>query len=109
MAKKIIPDEVREEVLDLVEKFNKDELQSVGCSYLARFRGKFLYLDRMAHGRKEPVGRMEYHKEGNTWDFAIFKWSSETYDTDEFFFPGSELVDGTIEGGMKAGMLAYPL
>jgi hypothetical protein len=109
MAKKMIPDEVREEVVNLVEIFNQEELQNAECSYLARFRGRFLYLDRIAYGRKEPVSRMEYNREANKWDFAIFKWSSETYDPDEFFFPGSELVDGTIEGAMKAGMMAYSL
>ena len=52
---------------------------------------------------------MEYFKEINEWEFAIFKWSSESYDPDEIFFPGIELVDGTIEGALKAGMAAYPL
>ena len=43
------------------------------------------------------------------WEFAIFKWSSEEYDSDEWFFPGSQFVDGTIEGAMKAGLEAYPV
>jgi len=43
----------------------------------------------------------------NGWDFAIFKWSTETYDPDEWMFPGSELVDGTVEGAMRAGLEAY--
>jgi hypothetical protein len=43
------------------------------------------------------------------WDFAIFRWSSETYDPEEWMFPGSELVDGTIEGAMLAGLEAYPV
>ena len=42
-------------------------------------------------------------------EFAIFKWSSERYDPEEWFFPGSEYVDGTIEGAMKAGIEAYPV
>jgi hypothetical protein len=45
----------------------------------------------------------------NDWGFAIFKWSSERYDPDEWMFPGSELLDGTIEGAMKAGLQAYPV
>jgi hypothetical protein len=43
------------------------------------------------------------------WVFAIFKWSREQYDLDEWFFPGVQHVDGTIEGAMKAGMEAYPV
>jgi hypothetical protein len=43
----------------------------------------------------------------NGWDFAIFKWSTETYDPDEWMFPGSDLVDGTVEGAMRAGLEAY--
>jgi len=45
----------------------------------------------------------------NEWGFAIFKWSSERYDNDECMFPGSEHVDGTIEGAMLAGLHAYPV
>ena len=36
------------------------------------------------------------------------EYSSERYDDDEWFFPGSEHVNGTIEGAMKAGLEAYP-
>jgi hypothetical protein len=45
----------------------------------------------------------------NGWDFAIFKWSMETYAPNEWMFPGSELVDGTVEGAMRAGLEAYPV
>ncbi|MCI5146923.1 MAG: hypothetical protein D3923_15720 [Candidatus Electrothrix sp. AR3] len=109
MGKKIIPDEVRKKVITIVDKFNQKELQGTNCRYTARFRGKFLYLDRINYDKKEPVSRLEFLKETNDWKFAIFKWSSETYDPDEFFFQGRELVDGSIEGAMKAGMVAYPV
>jgi hypothetical protein len=42
------------------------------------------------------------------WDFAIFKYSDMKYDPDEWLFPGSQHIDGTIEGAMKAGLEAYP-
>jgi hypothetical protein len=45
----------------------------------------------------------------DNWEFAIFKWSTERYDPDEWFFPGSEYVDGTVEGAMMAGLHAYPV
>jgi len=43
----------------------------------------------------------------NEWQFAIFKWSTEKYDPNEWMFPGSGLADGTVEGAMKAGLEAY--
>jgi hypothetical protein len=45
----------------------------------------------------------------NRWEFAIFKWSSERYDPDEWMFPGNQYLNGTIEGAMKAGLEAYPV
>jgi hypothetical protein len=45
----------------------------------------------------------------SNWEFAIFKWSTERYDPDEWFFPGAEYVDGTVEGAMMAGLHAYPV
>ena len=109
MGKKLIPDEIRENVSAIVEKFNQQELKGTDVRYIARFQGRFLYLDRIAYGKKESVSRMEYFREISEWEFAIFKWSSEIYDPDECFFSGSEFVDGTIEGAMKAGMKAYPV
>lgn len=38
----------------------------------------------------------------------MFKYSSETYDPNEWMFPGQELLDGTIEGALQAGMKIYP-
>ena len=109
MGKKLIPDEIREEVSVIVEKFNQEEFKTIDIYYIARFQGRYLYLDRIAYGKKEPVSRMEYFREINEWEFAIFKWSTEIYDPDEHMFPGSEFVDGTVEGAMRAGMEAYPV
>ncbi len=41
-------------------------------------------------------------------EFAVFKYSSETYDANEFFFPGAGKLDGTIEGALRAGLEIYP-
>jgi hypothetical protein len=109
MGKKMIPDEIREQVTAIVKKFNREEIKVPNTAYIARFQGRFLYLDRIIYDKKEPLVRMEYFREINEWDFAIFRWSSETYDPDPFMFPGYELFDGTIEGAMRAGMKAYPV
>lgn len=109
MRKKLIPDDIREKVIGIIEQFNQEELRNLSCYYIARFQGKFLCLDRYAYGRKSPVCCLKYNGKFDEWKFAIFKWSSESYDPDESFFYGRQFVDGTIEGAMKAGMQAYPV
>ena len=105
---KAIPETIREEVARRVERFNKDVLSSANCYYSARFRGKHLYLDRCDYGRTGAICRLTYTGDMDKWEFSIFKWSSERYDPEEWMFPGSEEIDGTLEGAMKAGMKAYP-
>jgi hypothetical protein len=82
-------------------------LAKTGSSSIARFQGKFLYLDRDDGGDVGPVCRLEYKGTGKPWGFAIYKYSDERYDPNERWFPGSDLVDGTMEGALKAGMEAY--
>ncbi len=83
-----------------VKEYNKNNK----TKYTIRFQGKFAYLDRGS----THIGRLQYDTEIKEWDFAVFKYSSETYDPNEFMFPGYELLDGSIEGAMKAGMEIYP-
>jgi hypothetical protein len=109
MGKKLIPDEIRKKVTEVIDSFNQEELNSSSCNFIARFKGKFLYLDRYVYGKATSICRLKYQGNFDDWDFAIFKWSSESYDSEEFFFDGSQYVDGTIEGAMKAGMYAYPV
>ena len=111
MAKTSIPKETQQEVVEIIKKFNQkvygDSLKSV--SFLAEFKGKYLYLKRWEYGKIAPIARLTYNGDMKNWDFAIFKWSRERYDPDEWLFPGSEYLDGTIEGAMKAGLEAYPV
>ena len=109
MAKKKIPDEIRAQVDAILEQFNADEMPSPRCFYSARFRGSYLYLDRSAWGRSGPICRLKYNGAMDNWDFAIFKYSDERYDPDEWMFPGAGHIDGTIAGAMRAGMKAYPV
>ena len=103
-----IPESVRTQVADAVQRFNREELEATQCYYEARFRGNYCYLSRVDYGRECAICRLGY-KDGNRgWEFAIFKWSTESYDPDERMFPGSQLVDGTVEGAMRAGLEAYP-
>jgi len=104
-----IPDDVIQEVQTIVERFNKKNPSRDDCYYEVEFKGKYCYLNRCDYDSMDPICRLGYTGKMDKWSFAIFKWSSETYDADEWMFPGSELADGTIEGAMKAGLEAYPV
>jgi len=103
-----IPDEVKTHVAAMVEHFNTTAIRNPHCIYVPRYRGKFLYLDRRDYGRLSPICRLEYTGKMEDWSFAIYKYSDERYDAEEWFFPGAEHVDGTIAGAMQAGLEAYP-
>jgi hypothetical protein len=108
MSRKTIPEQLKREVEEIVADFNRKVLQDPNSSYVARYRGQYLYLDRVAYGRVDPICRLTYTGARDKWEFAIYKYSDERYDPDEWVFPGSEHLDGTIEGAMKAGLEAYP-
>jgi hypothetical protein len=108
MGKKRIPDEVRAQVNAIVDRFNETEMRGRHSVYSARFRGSYLYLDRNDWGRVVHVCRLKYNGAMDNWDFAIFRYSREFYDPDEWMFPGGGHVDGTVEGAMRAGLGAYP-
>lgn len=79
-------------------------------SYVPRFRGTYLYLDRIGQdGFPYQICRLKWTGDISNWDFAIYRHSRNFYDPDEWFFPGAEEVDGTVEGAMRAGLKAYPV
>jgi hypothetical protein len=113
--------EIQEEVQELIDEFNRVELKDsislldaffskkIKRGYSARFRGKYLYLDRTDRSEPLPICRLTWNGKMDNWDFAIYKYSSGKYDPEEWFFPGEEFVDGTVTGAMKAGMIAYEI
>ena len=109
MARKTIPHSVKNEVAEIVDRFNKGIFNTYRCKYYTRYKANYLYLDRTSYESSSPapICRLKYTGEMNKWEFAIFKYSSMCYDPDEYWFPGEECVDGTIEGALKAGMKAY--
>lgn len=70
--------------------------------------GEYLYLDKVDSHGPGQVCRLKFNGGEDNWSFAIYKYSSGRYDGEEIFFPGEECVDGTVEGALKAGLLAYP-
>ena len=117
----VIPLEIQAEVQKLVDEFNRKNIKKVAprlsillggkpnFGYTARFKGKFLYLDRVENGRPSQICRLTWTGAMDKWDFAIYKYSDERYDAEEWFFTGSGKVDGTVIGAMEAGMAAYPI
>lgn len=109
MAKQSIPQEVKVQVAKIIERFNQDVGQQYLTHYVPRYRGNHLYLDRVDFmGQPSQICRLTYTGDLNAWDFAIYKYSDSCYDPDEWMFPGSGYLDGTVEGAMKAGLEAYP-
>jgi protein-S-isoprenylcysteine O-methyltransferase Ste14 len=109
MSKQRIPDGTKEQVKARVDRFNRNVIKDPEHFYIVSFRGNYLYLARGHLGVPSPVCRLQYKGHMDNWDFAIYKFSTEKYDPDEWMFPGAGLVDGTIEGAMKAGREAYPI
>jgi len=107
VAIRTIPKKVKEEVNDIVARFNSEEMSNPYYSYIARFKGKYLFLDRKESGQTGPICRLEYTGKMDSWGFAIYKYSWGDYSPDEFFFPGENLVDGTVRGAMLCGLEAY--
>lgn len=100
-----IQSDIKSEVEKKISAFNRQHK----CKYVYRYKGKFLYLDRTSGflSSLSPVCRLTFSGDIESWDFAIYKFSNESYDSEGFLFPGSEHVDGTIEGAMFAGLEAY--
>ena len=117
--KPIIPLEVHAEVQKLVDEFNKEHFKKadpimraffgnkVKPGYSVRIKGKYLYLDRNDHIKPSPICRLTWNGKMDNWGFSIYKYSGNQYDSEEWFFPGADEVDGTVIGAMKAGMKAY--
>lgn len=131
---KSIPKEVKNEVLKIVEVFN-EEHKTV---FQMTFRGQFAYLaksekqqvdiantfrqmmaQKMGISIKQlatqdaptvetKLGRLKYNGQMDNWSFAVFRYSREIYDAEEFMFPGAKELDGTVEGALRAGMELYP-
>lgn len=103
-----IPNELKIKIEEMVQHVNSQIIKDPDYHYTTRYKGKYLYLDRADFGKPSPICRLEYTGGIDGWEFAIYKYSDNKYDPDEWFFPGSGLVNGTIEGAMLAGLEAYP-
>jgi hypothetical protein len=104
-----IPEEVKEAIAERVISFNKAHK----AHFQVEFKGKYCYLSKIAptfwgKAVETKLGRLEWSSDIDKLDFAVFRYGREFYDPNEFMFPGSEDLDGTIEGAMRAGFKLYP-
>ena len=105
--KKIISDNIREQIVARVDAFNQEHtrpveptgtmrwLQGLGWlsptavsqppgSYTPRFKGAFLYLDRIDYQeRPSKICRLKWVGSIERWEFAIYRYSRNAYDPDE--------------------------
>ncbi len=95
---------MRAEVEARVTQFNREVVKDPHRYFSARFRGKYIYLDRDGYGHIGPRARVTYTGDLEQWEFAIYKYSDERYDPNEWMFPGAEHIDGAL----RAAMDAYP-
>ncbi len=110
MKIRILPKEVKEEILKIIDEFNNEELDLINdfFRYVAEFKGNCVFIKTKRYKTVSPIARLTYSGDMNNWGFAIYKYSSEKYDKDEFFFPGVEYLDGTMKGALYACNTAYP-
>ncbi len=104
-----VPIAIQSALGDRANSFCKRELVGMKYRYYPDARGKFIYLVQIsADGSLQRLGRLTYEGDVENMDFAIFKFTSGKYDPKERWFPGSQYLDGTIEGALKALMEAHP-
>ncbi|NOX46011.1 MAG: hypothetical protein GXO89_03420 [Chlorobi bacterium] len=103
-----ITQEIKKNAEKIIADFNKSVFdESYEYRYVPRYKGGFLYLDRNEGGTVSPIARLKYTGDFSKWGFAIYKYSRDKYDPGEWMFPGSEELDGTILGALKAAEKAY--
>lgn len=109
MPKPKLTPEIKLQADAIVARFNVETLKNQPYAhYVTNYRGVHLYLGHQQGGQFRPICRLTYTGDLRGWDFAIYKYSDEHYDPEEWMFTGAEEVDGTIEGAMRAGLKAYP-
>jgi hypothetical protein len=99
-----IQDDIKSVVKKRISTFNTQH----NCQFVASFKGKFLYLDKADKlGTVTHIFRLTFSGDIESWEAAVYKYSRNTYDANEMFFPGMEHIDGTLEGAMLAGLKLY--
>lgn len=89
MPKPKLTPEIKLQADAIVARFNVERLQGrPWAHYVTNYRGMHLYLGHEAGSRFRPICRLTYTGDMQHWEFAIYKYSDECYDPEEWFFPG---------------------
>lgn len=104
---KAIPEQAHLEVDRIIKKFNLETFGKGSRCYVARIKGRHLYLALSDGSNVCPMCRLTYTGKMDGWEFAISIRRDEKYSAEELTFPGSDHLDGTIEGAMKAALKAH--
>jgi hypothetical protein len=67
MSSKRIPEEVKQQVDEIVKKFNQTVLKDPNYYYATRYRVNYLYLDRFDYGRVGPICRWHDRRGNESW------------------------------------------
>ncbi len=110
MKKATITKEIKKQVEKSIKEFNDEELDLISSfyTYVATYKGNYIYLSTKKYDKISPAARLSYKGDLNKLEFAIYKYSSEAYDPNEDWFPGSQHLDGTVKGALHACNTAYP-
>jgi hypothetical protein len=68
MTKKGIPEGIKKQVGEIVNRFNSEVIQDPYDLYVTRYRGNYLYLGRKEAGVFYPVCRLKYTGEMSNWE-----------------------------------------
>ena len=108
MGDYFIPLSIQSDLQVRADIFREKNLPKVSWRFIADCRGKFIYLRRfMNDGSYQNLGRLTYSGDIENMAFAIFKNSTEKYESKADFF-GANHLDGTLEGALQAIVDAYP-
>ena len=77
MPKPAISKDIQAQVETILAEFNRTHFPEPERGYQARFRGRFLYLNRCDLGEPFQVCRLIFQGKLDNWEFAIYRHSKE--------------------------------
>jgi hypothetical protein len=86
-----IPEQVRQYVFEQLATFEEQPLE-------VTFHGRFCYVSHA----DQPLCHLAYRGETDDWDFAIYRYSRDTYDPNVLFMPTHDTVRGCVSVAMHA-------
>lgn len=89
-----IPEPMEMEIREVITGYSDGMLEY-------EIRGPFCYI----YHARQPLCRLKYTGDNTKWDFAIYKFSTGKYSTNEFGFPRND----TAEACVKVALNAYDL